>query len=166
MTLAEHLIADFTAEAANTRKLLEAVPEDRLDWKPHPKSFSLGQLAGHIAETPTWVGAFVEDGMDFEQLADYQPLVVGSRAELMKAFEDAIAGFAAPLQGKDDAFMTGTWTMRKGEQVLMAGPRAKVMREIMLHHLIHHRGQLTVYLRQLDVAVPATYGGTADEPMF
>ena len=166
MSQAENLIADFAAEVANTRKLLEAIPEDKFDWKPHDKSMTLGALAGHIAETPNWGAGMVEDQMDFAQMTDYVPFVPTTRAELLKAFEEGVAGFAGPFEGRDDAFMEAEWTMLMGDKVLMQEPRGKVMRDIMIHHQVHHRGQLTVYLRLLDVPVPATYGGSADEPMF
>jgi len=166
MSQATDLIADFAAEVSNTRKLLEAVPEGQLDWKPHQKSSSLAALAGHIAETPNWLGTMLEDEMDFAAMTDYVPFVPTTKAELLEAFEQGAAAFAAPLEGQDDAFMSATWTMRKEDQVLMQAPRGQLMRSILLHHLIHHRGQLTVYLRMLNVPVPATYGGSADEPMF
>ena len=166
MTQAENLIADFAAEVANTRKLLEALPEDKFDWKPHEKSMTLGALAGHVAEMPDWLPAMMEAGMDFAKLEGYQPFVPATRAELLEKFEAGVAAFAAPLGGRDDEFMGSEWTMSMGDKVLMQGPRGKIAREILIHHLVHHRGQLTVYLRLLDIPVPATYGGSADEPTF
>jgi len=165
-TIAESLVTDFEAEAQNTEKLLATVPDGRFDWKPHEKSMSLGQLAGHLAEIPTWLGVCLEDGMDFDAMADYQPFLPGTRREVLDAWARNRASFGPLLEGKDDAFLRGGWTMRKGDQVLMQSTRAQVVREILIHHACHHRGQLTVYLRLLGVPVPSTYGGTADDPMF
>ena len=164
MTLAEDLINDFDSEAKKSRNLLAAVPGDKLDWKPHEKSMTLGALAGHIAEMPMWVGSMMEPDMDMgAMMADYKPFVPATGDELSAGFEKNLGLFAECLTGKGDAFMREVWTMRSGEKVLMSSPRNEVVREVLLHHLAHHRGQLTVYLRLLDVPVPATYGGTADE---
>jgi len=162
------LVRDFTAESAKTRALLAAVPEAQLAWKPHEKSMSLGQLVGHLAETPTWLHAIVEgDEMDFEGMEEsYQPFVPSSATELMQTFEKNVEQFLATMAEQEDAFLEQEWTMRKGAKVLMQQPREEVVRSIMLHHVAHHRGQLTVYLRLLGVPVPATYGSTADVQMF
>lgn len=166
MTQAQDLINDFNAEAEKSRLLLAAVPEDKLDWKPHDKSFSLAQLAGHIAETPTWVGSMIEDSWDCANMVDYVPQLPSSSAELMAAFEKGLASVPSALEGRDDEFMAGTWRMTKGDQVLMEETRAEAMRSYLIHHIAHHRGQLSVYLRLLDVPVPATFGDSADFPMF
>ena len=166
MNIAETIVADFERDAAMSRKLLEAVPEDRFDWKPHEKSWTLRQLAGHVAEAPAWTGAMLEDSMDFADMGDYRPFVPETKAELLQTQEQHRAAFAPVLAGKDDDFMRATWTMRKGDEVVMEQPRADVIRDIVLHHSAHHRGQLTVYLRMLDVPVPKTFGPTADEPDF
>lgn len=163
MPIHEALVADFESEATNTRKVLEAVPQDRLDWKPHEKSMSLGQLAGHIAETPSWVHAMLEGDFDISALAgDYVPFVPGSRSELLETFEKNVAGFGDMLSGRDDDFLSVTWTMRNGETVMMSVPRHEAIRTTAIHHSIHHRGQLSVYLRLLGVPLPQTYGPTAD----
>lgn len=167
MSISEALLAHFKAEAANTRKVLEAVPEDRFDWKPHDKSMSLGQLASHIAENPTWVDGMVPDEFDMGEMdKSYQPFAAGSLEELLKAFEDNNGHFEEIVSGMSDETLAATWTMTSGDQVLMSSPRHEVMRSIMIHHAIHHRGQLTVFLRLLDVPVPATYGPTADDSSF
>jgi uncharacterized damage-inducible protein DinB len=167
MSLSQRLITDIESENENTRKLLGVVPQPKLDWKPHERSMTLGQLAGHIAEMPTWLGAMLEDELDFAAMAgSYKPFVPRTREELLSTFESNSRSVRPALNGKDDAFMRGTWTMRKGKEVLMQAPRADVIRQTMLHHLAHHRGQLTVYLRLLDVPVPGTYGPTADFPNF
>jgi uncharacterized damage-inducible protein DinB len=165
MSLSENIVADFEAESKRTRAVLEAVPQEHLDWKPHEKSMTLGQLAGHLAENPSWVQGFLEDEMDFAQLEGYQPFVPTTTAELMGALEANTPTVAEALAGREDAFMDGTWTMRMGDQVFKQEPRHTAMREILVHHAVHHRGQLTVYLRLLGVPVPVTYGSTADHPM-
>ncbi len=163
MSISEAIVAEFKHEAEYTRKILAAVPGDRLDWKPHEKSMSLGQLAGHIAETPGWAPSMMEPELDFAAM-DYKPFVAEDSDGLMKTFEDGAKTFEDNLSGRDDEFMTQTWTMRSGDKVLMSVPRHAVVKEISINHLVHHRGQLTVYLRLLDVAVPPTYGPTADHP--
>jgi uncharacterized damage-inducible protein DinB len=166
VNIAQSIVADFERDAALSRSLLEAVPEDKLDWKPHEKSRTLGELAGHIAECPSWTGSMLEDSMDFAELKDYQPFVPASKQELLENLEQNRAQFAPALDGKDDEFMRATWTMKMGGQVLLQQPRADVIRDIILGHNAHHRGQLTVYLRLLDAQVPKTFGPTADFPDF
>jgi len=167
MNHAQNFLADFEAEAALSRTLLQAVPEGRMDWKPHEKSMSLGELTGHLAEMPVWVGSMMEPELDFEaMMGDYKPFVPTSREEMAKAFEQNLPLVAEHVADKDDAFLSETWTMRMGDKVLMQQPRRDVLRSIILHHAAHHRGQLTVYLRLMGESVPPTYGGTADVPMF
>ncbi len=163
MSTSEAIIADFKAEAANTRKVLEAVPEDRYDWQPHDKSMSLGQLASHLAENPSWVQGMVVDVFDMAAMEDYKPFAAGSREELLQALEDNNKTFETVVSGMSDESLAATYTMKSGDQVMMAAPRQEVVRMIGIHHAIHHRGQLTVYLRLLDVPVPGTYGPSADE---
>jgi uncharacterized damage-inducible protein DinB len=164
MSTARSLIADFDKEAALTRKVLAAVPEDRLAWKPHDKSMTLGGLAGHIAETPGWCGAMLEPDFDMAAgMTDWKPFQPATRKELLDAFDRNARAFAPLFADRDDAFMQETWTMRNGATVMISEPRHAVARMIAIHHSIHHRGQLTVYLRLLGVPVPGTYGPTADE---
>jgi uncharacterized damage-inducible protein DinB len=159
------LIADLKQEAEFSRVVLGAVPDDRLDWQPHEKSMTLGTLASHIAETPSWLGSMMEDVFDFgAMMAEYQPFVAADQAELLAAFDRNLAEALELLEGKDDEFMTAVWKGVKGDKELMAGPRGAMARSILVHHAAHHRGQLTVYLRLLDVPVPPTYGPTADFP--
>ncbi len=164
MNLADHLVADFQAEAVNTRNVLQAVPEDRLTFKPHEKSMSLAQLAGHLAENPAWIPAIMEDFMDVSSLEGYQPFLPESQAQILETLEKNVAVFEKTVTGLEDSFLNVRWTMRSGDEVLMDRPRHLAIREIGIHHWVHHRGQLTVYLRLLDVAVPGTYGPTADAP--
>lgn len=164
-SIAATLITDLKQEGAFSRAVLEAVPADRYDWKPHDKSMSIGKLASHIAETPMWLSSMMDDVFDFDELmAHYQPFDAADSAELLSALDDNIAAAVALLEDKDDDFMRGIWKGMKGGKEIMGGPRGAIARSILVHHTAHHRGQLTVYLRLLDVAVPSTYGPTADFP--
>ena len=166
MSIAADLVSDLEAEAALTRTLLARVPEPELAWKPHEKSMSLAQLASHLAETPAWTGAMLEPAMDFAAMGDYRPFLARTRAELLQTFETNHAASVAALRGRDDRFLQETWTMRNGSAVLMTQPRRDALRQILVHHAVHHRGQLTVYLRLLGVPLPPLYGPTADHPGF
>lgn len=166
-TLSALLVEDFRDEAAATRRYLERVPEDRFDWKPHEKSMSLAQLAGHLAEAPGWIAGMAEDEFDMASLDEgYAPFVPGNRAELLEALEKNVAVFEQVVADRDDAFLSADWTMRHGDAVLLSAPRHQAIRRTGIHHWIHHRGQLSVYLRELGVDVPPTYGPTADDPSF
>lgn len=162
MSLASDLVAHFDADAPRTRALLAACPPERFDWKPHEKSMTLGQLAGHIAEAPGWTASMVEEDLDVSAMAGYVPFSPTGREELLSRFEEACASLHSALEGRTDEHMHGTWRMRAGEQVLMELPRHAVVRDFALHHGMHHRGQLSVYLRLLDVPLPETFGPTAD----
>ena len=165
MSIAESLITDLEAEGARSRRVLEKVPADKYDWKPHEKSMSLGQLASHVAETPTWLGSMMGDVFDFAaDMGDYEPFEAKDKSELLAAFDENLASAVSLLEGKDDEFMVGVWKGVSGEKEIMAGPRHTIARSILVQHAAHHRGQLTVYLRMIDVAVPPTYGPTADFP--
>lgn len=166
MSLAKSLFAEFEAQAPVTRKFLERLPEDKLAWKPHAKSISAGQLAMHLAQVPGAVVKFVQqnpaqapDFRDFTQPA--------SRQEILNAFEESIATVRNLLSQADDVVMQETWRMHQGDQEVLAMPRGQFLRDIMLNHWYQHRGQFSVYLRLLDVAVPASWGPSADEaPAF
>ena len=163
MSISADLIADFKTEAAKTTKVLAAVPAEHFAWKPHEKSMSLGQLASHVAENPMWVGSMMTAELDFSEMEkDYKPFAATSTDDLVSTFEANATSYEQALEGQDDAHMISDWTMRKGEMVMMTAPRKDAIRDMIIHHAIHHRGQLTVYLRLLDQAVPGTYGPTAD----
>ncbi|HEX5135741.1 MAG TPA: DinB family protein [Planctomycetota bacterium] len=134
--------------------------------KPHPKSMTLGQLAGHVAEMLSRTEGMLGGDLDFAAMgSSYRPLVSAGKRELLETFDRGAARLRSALAGKDDAVLRETWTMRQGPKVLMSMPRHAAIRANALHHVIHHRGQLTVYLRLLGVPVPATYGPTADTPV-
>jgi len=166
MSIASDLVRDLESEARKAREVLATVPEEKLAWKPHAKSMSLGTLAGHVAENPSWISAMLEDEMDFDSMKDYRPFEPKTSAELLAGLDKNLADGVAAIRGRSDAELLRTWTMRKGEEVLMSLPKHEAIRGTGIHHWIHHRGQLTVYLRLLDVPVPQTYGPTADRPAF
>jgi uncharacterized damage-inducible protein DinB len=165
MTIADTLIMELEREAQTTRKLLERVPDDKLAWKPHAKSMSLGRLAQHVATTPGFISGMARlDGYDVEKFAE--PPALESAAALVAAMEESVAQAKANLAATDDAAMMADWSFRRGGHAIMTIPRIGVYRSILFNHLYHHRGQLSVYLRLLDVPVPSIYGPSADENPF
>ena len=164
MRLIDPMIAELEQEAETTRRCLERIPEDRLSWRPHPKSMSLGQLALHIATTPGGVAQVAAaDSMERPQ---FERPEAKSRREVLDALAQSVAAALEFLRGLDDARATGSWTMMLGGQPIFSMPRIGVVRSIMLNHWYHHRGEMQVYLRLLDVPVPSVYGPTADENPF
>ena len=165
MTIADTLIMELEREAQTTRKLLERVPDDKLAWKPHAKSMSLGRLAQHVATTPGFISGMARlDGYDVEKFAE--PPALESAAALVAAMEESVAQAKANLAATDDAAMMADWSFRRGGHAIMTIPRIGAYRSILFNHLYHHRGQLSVYLRLLDVPVPPIYGPSADENPF
>lgn len=164
MTVAAALLAELEHEAETTRRVLERIPQAHLAWKPHPKSYSLGQLALHVASTP---GNVAELAMqDNAQPPAFVQPEATTTAELGAALTNTVAKTKRLLTGVDDARMAQTWRLASGGQELMAMPRMAFLRAIMLNHWYHHRGQLLVYLRLLNLPVPSVYGPTADENPF
>ncbi|HXW08535.1 MAG TPA: DinB family protein [Vicinamibacterales bacterium] len=164
MSMIEALIQELEQEAQTTRRVLERVPGDRLSWKPHAKSMSLGQLALHIATTPGGVSDIVRQS-PFPMPEFTQPAATNA-AELIPALEESIAKAKANLRAIGDAGLANIWRVVDRDKELMAMPVGAVLRTIMLNHWYHHRGQLSVYLRELDVPVPSIYGPSADESPF
>lgn len=165
MRLIDPILAELEQESHATRRVLARVPDAHLSWRPHAKSFSLGQLALHVATIPGNVAQLAA----LESLSEppqFIQLEAASAAELVPAFEASLAQARQVLNGLDDAAMAGTWRLMAGGKELMAMPRAAVLRMIMLNHWYHHRGQLLVYLRCHDVPLPSVYGPTADENPF
>lgn len=165
MKIADVLIAELEQEAHATRRVLERVPQAKLSWKPHAKSMSLGQLALHVATIPGNVAALVANDTVPEPPQFVQP-EAATTAELVPALEASIEQARSIVAGFDDARMNATWRLLYQGNELMALPRAAMLRMIMLNHWYHHRGQLLVYLRMHDVALPSVYGPTADENPF
>ena len=164
MSMIRALLQELEQEAAVTRRVIERVPADRLTWKPHDKSMSLGQLALHVATVP---GAIAElAGQSPFQLPGFNQPSPASAAEILPAFEESIAKARRILAGMDDAALAKTWTAFRGDREVMAIPVGALLRSIMLNHWYHHRGQLSVYLRQVGAQVPSIYGPSADENPF
>jgi len=160
------IAAELEREAPATRRILERVPADRLDWQPHPKSMTLGQLAMHIATIPGSISRLASlDGMDTVGRS-FKPASPESAAELVPALEASLATAQTFLNGLDETAAAAPWRLSAGPREIFTMPRLEVVRTLMLNHLYHHRGQLAVYLRLLDVPVPAVYGTSADENPF
>ena len=165
MALVDALLPEFDHEMATTRKLLERVPEARLDWKPHERSFTLGQLAQHVATLPMW-GVMTLTQSEIDIGGDPRAEPIHTTAGLLALF-DANAGNArAALAGRSDAELIVPWTLKRDGATIFSMPKAAVWRSFVMSHLIHHRGQLSVYLRMQDVPLPSMYGPSADEAAF
>lgn len=163
MTMSQALLPEFDNEMRLTRKALERVPDDKFDWKPHAKSMALGKLAAHLAELPGFGVAIIKtDAIDFDK-GEYKPAVVNNRAEALAVFDKCSAEAREAIVGATDDHLRLPWKMIYQKKSLFDAPRAAALRGMMMNHVIHHRGQLTVYLRLNDVAVPAIYGPSADE---
>jgi uncharacterized damage-inducible protein DinB len=165
MTMIDSLMAEFEHEAQTTRKHLERLPGDKLDWRPHEKSFTAVALASHITELVTFADAiFNQDELDFDP-ATYKPYLATSVADLIKTFDDNVAKGKQAMAGVTDETLKQPWSFKIMGRVRFEKPKAAVFRDFTLSHLIHHRGQFSVYLRLLNVPVPGSYGPSADEPM-
>jgi uncharacterized damage-inducible protein DinB len=157
------LIAELKSESAATRKMLERVPFERSDWKPHEKSFSLGRLATHVAEIPHWISRIINiDDWDFAARG-FSSQVAKSQEELLDVFQTKLSQAIADLEKMSDDDFNKTWIVRVGDQMRREMPKKIAIRGWGFSHLVHHRGQLSVYLRLLDVPVPGMYGPSADE---
>ena len=163
MPIVDALLPEFDHEMTTTRKVLERVPEHRFDWKPHAKSFSLGALATHVANLPAW-GADALTQSEYDIAAGQSPAAPPSKTVLMDTFDKNVTATRSALTGRTDGELMEMWTLKRGDKAIFSMPRANVLRSFVLSHLIHHRGQLSVYLRLLDVPVPSIYGPSADEP--
>ena len=165
MSLTDSLLPEFDHEMTTTRKLLERVPEDRLGWQPHAKSMSLGALATHLANLAAWGEiTLTQSELDLTGMAPSAPLT--SRQELLAVFDRNTAATRAALTGKSDAELLAPWALKRDGKTMFSMPKVTVWRSFVLNHLIHHRGQLTVYLRMQDVLLPSIYGPSADEGAF
>jgi uncharacterized damage-inducible protein DinB len=166
MALKDSLLPEFDHEMGSTRRILERVPEGDFAWKPHDKSYSLGQLSTHVANLPTWLNVtFDYSEFDATKLPEEaRPKVPPSRAELLKRFDENVKAGRAKLDAQSDAAMYAPWTFKNDGHAVFTMPRVAVVRSFVMNHMIHHRGQLTVYLRLRNVPLPPIYGPTADEP--
>jgi uncharacterized damage-inducible protein DinB len=164
MSIKQALINELKHEAQNTRKLLECVPEEHFAYKPHEKSTTLQRLATHIAEIPVWTARALTSE-DFDA-ASLKPRLAANREELLHLHEETVKEAEAALNNALEEELMDMWTLRRGEHTIFSLPKAAVIRNISSNHLYHHRGQLTVYLRLLDVLVPGTYGPSADDALI
>ena len=165
MSMSQAFLKEFDTEARTTRKVLERVPADKFSWKPHPKSMSLGELAMHTAMTPGMIcgWACVDE---FKFGGGDKPPVAQSTADVVSAHDSSVAKMKETMGQLGDAGLMKNWKASAGEQTLFEMPKAALIRSIALNHWYHHRGQLSVYLRLLDVPVPSIYGPSADENPF
>jgi uncharacterized damage-inducible protein DinB len=165
MPLVDALLPEFDHEMTVTRKLLERVPDDKFDWKPHPTSMSLGQLAQHVATIPMW-GSATLNLSELDLGGNQQLPPMKSRAELLAAFDQNVATTRTALTGKGDGELMVPWALKRDGRTIFTMPKAGVWRGFVVSHLIHHRAQLSVYLRMNDVPIPSMYGPSGDEGAF
>lgn len=164
MSIKDSFIAELKNESASTRKMLERVPLDKGDWKPHEKSMTLDYLTFHIADLPSWITeTMTTDELDFAG-TEYSTKKFESTEELLKFFDDKISDAIKALENSPDEKFLSNWKLRNGETIYFDMPRTQVLRGFCYNHSYHHRAQLSVYLRMLDVPLPSVYGPTADEP--
>ncbi len=165
MTMINVFLKELEEESKTTKKMLSIVPNDKYDWKPHPKSMSIRSLATHIAELPTWIKlALTTEGLDFAT-APYNPEVINNTKELLDLFERSLAEGKEYLVAKNESKLNETWTLSNGEAIYSQDSKAETIRHA-LSQVIHHRAQLGVFLRLLNVPIPGTYGPSADENNF
>jgi uncharacterized damage-inducible protein DinB len=162
MAVKDALLPEFDQEMATTRRVIERLREDKYDWAPHEKSMKAGRLASHIAEMATWGTISIQK--DFLDLAEgHQPFNAASRSELLAAFDKNVADCRKAIESADDAALMQSWSLKQGDAVIMTMPKISVLRTLVMNHIIHHRGQMSVYLRLTDTLVPSIYGPSADE---
>ncbi len=163
MALNKALIAELTHEAVNTRKMLERVPQEHFAWKPHEKSMTLQRIASHVADLPTWVSTGIKtDELDMGA-KPFTPILFNSTEEILEHFDNTLAQAIKDLEEASDELLHEKWVFRHGDHVIFNLPKAAVVRNFAMNHTVHHRGQLSVYLRLLDVPVPGMYGPSADD---
>jgi len=165
MNLIDPVLTELAHEAATTRRLLDRVPERHLAWKPHEKSMTLGRLATHLAEIPGWVGSIVEKDEFDVGAGGYVPPTIDRVPEIVAMFDRNVAAATETLKRQSDDRLLAKWQLKKKGQLVLEMPRVGMIRSLLMNHLIHHRGQLSVYLRLQNVPLPSIYGPTADEPM-
>jgi uncharacterized damage-inducible protein DinB len=166
MSVRNSLLPDFDHEMALTRHLLERLPDHAFAWRPHEMSYALGGLATHLAQLPRWGNWILDhDSYDLAESGKSRATEKGSRAEVLELFDAHVAGVRRGLVEKTEAELLATWSLKRDGHLLMSLPRLSALRYFLIHHMIHHRGQMTVYLRMQGVPLPPMYGPTADEGM-
>jgi len=166
MPIRDGLLPEFDEEMKNTRRMLERVPEDRLPWKPHPKSMDMRYLASHVAQLPDWaVFTIKQTELDYAPVGaePYKMPLASSNKELLAMFDTHVSEARAAIGSASDETLMTSWTLLAGGRKVFTMPRIAVIRSMVMNHLIHHRAQLSVYLRLNDVPVPGMYGPSADE---
>lgn len=166
MSLSASMLPEFDQEMANTRRTLERIPDEKFPWKPHERSLSFMELANHLTRLPAWGASTIRNSsldLDPEKSEFIQPPPEETRDGVLASFDRAVSDFRAALEAASDVDMTQQWTLFKSGETLLSMPRVAVLRGLILNHMVHHRGQLTVYLRLNDIPVPAIYGQSADE---
>ena len=166
MAISQALLPEFDHEMANTRKILERVPEHKLDWKPHAKSMTMGGLATHVAQIPSWaVETINRTELDIAPPGQppYRATMAESRRQLLETFDKHVADARSAIAAASDAHLMQNWTLLAGGKTIFTMPRVAVLRSMVMNHGIHHRAQLGVYLRLNDVPIPGMYGPSADE---
>ncbi|MCS6873443.1 MAG: DinB family protein [Pyrinomonadaceae bacterium] len=158
-----NFIAELEQESKTTRKVFERIPKEKFDWRPHEKSMTMGRLAVHIAEMIGWIREVLEKEEFDLNARDYEPFTPKTNSELMEFFDKNLKDAIEVLSKVSTEEMAKPWTLRRGEKVVFSMPRAQVLRSVVFNHVIHHRGQLSVYLRLNDIPVPSIYGPSADE---
>ena len=162
MAIRDGLLAEYDHEMGTTRRLLERIPDDKLPWKPHEKSMTLGGLATHLATIPHWAAPILNDAAFDLETAPPNPEPQTSRAEILALFDESTHQTRLWMDKTDDEYLKH-WTLKRGDHEMFSMPRMAAFKSLIVNHIIHHRGQLSVYLRLNDVPVPAIYGPTADE---
>jgi uncharacterized damage-inducible protein DinB len=167
MPISAALLPEFDHEMANTRRTLERVPDTAFDWTPHEKSYSMQDLVSHLANLPSWTAVTIEqDSIDMAPPDGSEPPrteAVASTAQALETFDTNVAAARAIIENASDEKLMETWSLLNGGEVMFTMPKVAVLRSFIMNHMIHHRGQLTVYLRMNDAPLPALYGPSADE---
>lgn len=164
MPIGQELLGEFEQELATTRRVLDRVPEEHLGWRAHPTALSLGQLALHVASTPAGVAQMLQP--ESIEVPTFEHPVPASRAEILEALDQSAAAVRQLLSTADDAWLSSPWCIMKEGREVMRAPRAGTFRMVAMNHVYHHRGQITLCLRQLGVPVPAVYAVSGDESLF
>jgi uncharacterized damage-inducible protein DinB len=167
MLIRDALLPEFDQETATTRRLLERIPDNKFSFKPHPKSADMASLATHICELTNWTAETIaKDSIDLAGFDPSKRKIAASRAELLDMFDKAVVNARAALASAGDAQLMEPWSLKSGDKVFFTMPKVAVLRSFVFNHSVHHRAQLSVYLRLNDIPVPAMYGPSADEPNF
>jgi uncharacterized damage-inducible protein DinB len=166
MAIAQSLLPEFDHEMATTRKMLERFPEDKVDWKPHDTCMTLGRLAGHVAEIPSWtVMTLGQDRLELDR-SNVTPAVMTSRAETLKKFDETIQSARSAIASASDEALMKPWTLIVNGKQVFSAPKTAVLRGFVMSHMIHHRGQLAAFYRIAGVPIPSIYGPSKDEQIF